>query len=34
MFTPQTWLTDTLDRIAGHKTTRIDELPHWNWKSA
>ncbi len=30
---PQAWLTDTLDRIAEHKITRIDELLPWNWRS-
>jgi hypothetical protein len=24
---PQAWLTDTLSRIANHKTNKIDELP-------
>jgi len=26
---PQAWLTDTLDRIADHKTTDIDEPLPW-----
>jgi len=28
---PQAWLTDTLDRIADHKITRIDELLPWHY---
>jgi transposase len=28
---PQAWLTDTFGRIAGHKTTRLDELMPWRY---
>jgi len=28
---PQAWLIDTLDRIADHKITRIDELLPWHY---
>ncbi|MEO1328273.1 MAG: transposase domain-containing protein [Pseudomonadota bacterium] len=28
---PQAWLTDTLGRIADHKTTRLDELAPWRY---
>ena len=26
---PQAWLTDTLNRIADHKITKLDELMPW-----
>jgi transposase len=29
---PQAWLTDVLDRIAGHPASKIDELLPWYWK--
>ena len=28
---PQAWLTDTLDRIAEHKITKLDELLPWRY---
>ena len=31
---PQAWLADVLARIAGHPTSRLDELLPWNWRSA
>ena len=31
---PQAWLTDTLDQIADHKITRIDELLPWHYPQA
>ena len=27
----QAWLTWVLERIAGHKINRLDELPPWNY---
>ncbi len=30
---PQAWLADVLSRIAAHPAHRLDELPHWNWRS-
>ncbi len=31
---PQAWLADVLARIAGHPTSRLDELLPWNWRAA
>ena len=31
---PQTWLADTLTRIATHPAHRLDELLPWNWTPA
>jgi hypothetical protein len=28
---PQAWLTDVLNRIAGHPVQKLDELLPWNW---
>ena len=31
---PQAWLADVLARIAGHPSSRLDELLPWNWHTA
>ena len=31
---PQVWLTDTLNRIADHKITRLDELLPWRYAAS